>query len=155
MGAASYREDIYLRFLESTDHNTAFTPPGPPDEICPFCAEHFRDQKSLIEHLSAAHRADRPILLLYGREPDRRCYIRHRLPAERILLQNCTSARLRVNGREPVDIPSNQVSRLLSSDDDSIVELELENRFDASAEPMRQFYQLTILVPGKQALDDV
>jgi hypothetical protein len=35
MGVASYREDIYLRFLESTERVAdAFTPPDPPGEIC-------------------------------------------------------------------------------------------------------------------------
>jgi hypothetical protein len=38
---------------------------------------------------------------------------------------------------------------------DSIIELELENRFDRSAEPIRQLYHITIRVPEKRALDDV
>jgi hypothetical protein len=91
---------------------------------------------------------------LYGHEPDRRCQIRHRLPKEKILVQNCTSARLRINGRA-AQIPSNRISRLLSSEVDSIVELELENKFDALAAPVRQSYHLTIRVPQKNAFDDV
>ena len=38
---------------------------------------------------------------------------------------------------------------------DSIVELELDNKFDNSAEPVRQNYHLTIRAPEKHALDDV
>src|SRR3979411_1652932 len=133
MGVASYREDIYLRFLESTDRAADdFTPPGPPGEICPFCGDHFKDQNSLIEHLSDAHRGDRPFLLLYGREPDRRSRISYRTPKERILVQNCTSARLRIDGRAPMDISPTRIGRLLASEVDSIVELELENKFDNS-----------------------
>lgn len=156
MGVASYREDIYLRFLESTERVAEgdFTL-GAPGEICPFCGGHLEDQNSLLEHLSNAHRGDRPILLLYGREPDRRCQISYRLHKERIIIQNCTSARLRINGRGLGDMPSNRAARLLASEDDSIIEVELENKFDKSAEPVRQLYHLTIRVPQKRALDDV
>jgi hypothetical protein len=149
MGVASYREDIYLRFLESTDHLPDGLVLSLPSEICPFCGSHFEDQRALIEHLSDAHRAERPILILHGREPDRRCQISHRLHKERILIQNCTSARLRINGREPIGIASGRVGRLLAGEVDSIVELELENKFDTSAEPVRQRYHLTIRVPQK------
>ena len=74
---------------------------------------------------------------------------------EKIQVQNCTSARLRINGRAPIDIPSTRVGRLLASEVNSIVELDLENKFDASAEPVRQLYHITIRVPQKHALDNV
>jgi hypothetical protein len=155
MGVASYREDIYLQFLESTARAPDFIPPGPPDQICPFCGDRFKDQRRLVEHLSSAHRGDRPVLLLYGREPDRHCQIAYRLRKENMLIQNCTSARLRIDGHETMDVPSSRVGSLLASAVDSIVDLELANRFDNSAEPVRQAYHLTIRVPPKRALDDV
>jgi hypothetical protein len=38
---------------------------------------------------------------------------------------------------------------------DSILDLELENKFDVSAEPIRELYHMIIRVPSKHALDDV
>ena len=132
-----------------------FPLPGMLAQICPFCGDSFKDQRSLIEHLSDAHRGARPVLLLFGREPDRRCQLSQRLQKESIVIQNCTSARLRIDGHEPLNIPSNRVARHLASAVDSIVELELDNKFDNSAEPVRQNYHLTIRAPEKHALDDV
>lgn len=155
MGVASYREDIYLRFLESAEQVPDAFVAGPPDEICPFCGSHFENQSDLLEHLSEAHRGDRPILLLHGREPDQHCQIGYRLLKDRILVKNCTSAHLRINGRPHVDVPSERVARLIADEIDSILEVELENKFDASAEAIRQIYHVTIRVPSKGALDDV
>jgi hypothetical protein len=155
MGVASYREDIYLRFLESTEPVLEAIAPGPPVEICPFCGSHLESQSALLEHLSEAHRGDRPVLFLNGLEPDRNHLIGHRLEKGSILVQNCTSARLRINGRDFISVSSSRVLRLLADQVDSIVELELENKFDRSAEPIRQLYHLSIRVPSKAALDDV
>ncbi len=156
MGVASYREDIFFRFLENTDPVAdGFVPAGPPGAVCPFCGGHFSDQPSLIEHLSDAHRGDRPILLLHGREPDRYTRIGYRMHKDRILLQNCTSACLRVNRRGPTVIPLHAIGPLLANQEDSIVELELENKFENLAQPIRQSYRITILVPQKRALDEV
>src|SRR5580704_3698941 len=155
MGVASYSEDIYLRFFESTEQVPDAIIPGPPDEICPFCGRHFEKQSALLEHLSEAHRGERPILLLNGREPDRHCQISYRLQKEKIRIQNCTSARLYINGYPPVDVHPGRVARMLMDEVDSILDLELENKFDASAEPIIQLYHMIIRVPSKRALDDV
>jgi hypothetical protein len=155
MDVASYREDIYFRFLEGTEEVPEAIIPGSPDEICPFCGSHFENQQALLKHLSDAHRGDRPILLLYGHEPHRESQIGFRLLPEGIFVQNCASARLCVNGGPPVQVSSDRVARLLEDEVYSIVDLELENKFDPSAEPVRQLYHLTIRVPSKRALDDV
>jgi hypothetical protein len=109
----------------------------------------------LIEHLSGDHRGDRPILLFSGREPDRHHNIHYRLREDRIVVQNCTSARLRINGGELIEMPSGRVAHLLAAQADSTVDLELVNRFDISAEPVRQAYHLTIRAPEKRTLDEV
>jgi hypothetical protein len=155
MGVASYREDIYLRFLESTALLAEAVILAPPAAICPLCGSQLESQSALLGHLSEAHRGERPILLLHGREPDRHCVIGYHLQKDRILVQNCTSARLRINGHGPVDVSSSRVASLLTDELDCIVELELENKFDRSAEPVRQLYHLSIRVPSKHALDDV
>jgi hypothetical protein len=155
MGVASYREDIYLRFLESTDPVPIAIATGPRAEICPFCGRHFERHSALIKHLSEAHRGDRPILLLHGREPDQQSHIGYRLRNDDVLIQNCTSAHLRVNGGPRVDVPSSRLTRLLTDEVDSILELELENKFAHSAEPIRQNYHLIVRVPSKRALDEV
>jgi hypothetical protein len=156
MGVASYREDIFFRFLESTDRTAdTFVLAGPPGEVCPFCGAQFDNQPSLIAHLSDAHRGDRPILLVHGREPDRYSRVGYRMRKDRIVIRNCTSARLRVNGREQVDVALNEIAPLLADQEDSVVELELENKFEVSAEPVRQSYRMAVLVPQKRALDDV
>jgi hypothetical protein len=77
------------------------------------------------------------------------------VPREKILVQNCTSVRLSIDGRDPIELTPSGVGRLLSSEVDLIVTLALENRFDASAEPVCQSYEITIKVPGKRAMDDV
>jgi hypothetical protein len=155
MGVASYREDIYLRFLESTEVFPDAGFPGPPDEICPFCGSHFETQTELLEHLSGAHRGDRPVLLLHGREPDRHHQVGYRLRKHAIILQNCTSVRACVNGGASIRLPSNHIAGLLADELDAIIDLELENKFDASAEPIRQLYRLIVLVPSKHHLDEV
>jgi hypothetical protein len=131
MGVASYREDIYFRFLESTEPLAdAVIIPARPYEICPFCASSFETQTSLLEHLSQAHRGDRPILLLHGREPDRQFQIGYRLHKESIVVENCTSIHLRANGSPPVQVSLNSLTRLLTEEVDSILDLELENKFE-------------------------
>jgi hypothetical protein len=153
MGIASYREDIYLRFLDATDPAPDAAIVGSPYETCPFCGKQFTNQVTLIEHLSGDHRGDRPILLFSGREPDRHHNIHYRLQENRIVVQNCTTARLRINGDELIEMPTGRVAHLLAAQADSTVDLELVNRFDISAEPVRQAYHLTIRAPEKRTLD--
>jgi hypothetical protein len=156
MGLASYSEDIFLRFLEDKESKTApeVGVAALPAHHCPFCRDTFEDYDVLLEHLAEAHHGDRPILLLGGNEPDRRETIRERLYEARVVVRNCTAIRIRIDGSWARLAPED-LSDLLRKQTDSVVEIELINRYDKRAEPVSQRYHLTIKVPPKRALDEV
>jgi hypothetical protein len=68
---------------------------------------------------------------------------------------NCTSAELKIDGENLKDVKLRGVARLLAMQANSMIELELINRFDSVAEPVRQLYRLQFRIPEKRALDEV
>lgn len=156
MGVASFREDIYQRFLDSTDgfpELRLFT--GPPLEVCPFCSSGFVERVQLLQHLSAIHHGERPFLMVFGREPDEQVHFGEKIDPNEVSLQNCTSAKVRINGGQNIHTTPAKVGPLLAHEADALVELELENKFAKKAEPVRQRYHITIRVPPKKTLDNV
>jgi hypothetical protein len=155
MGVASYREDIYLRFLESTAPLLDLPESGPVRESCPFCEQTFLTHSALLQHLTKVHRGDRPLLLIGGREPDAVYKIHHKLQVSRIVVRNCTNVQVTVDGRRQPPTSLRRIANLLAAQVDSTIVLELVNRFDAVAEPVRQLYRLQFRIPEKRSLDDV
>jgi hypothetical protein len=99
VGIASYREDIFLRFLEATNKPPPIVPELTLTHYCPFCGEGFVDATSLTAHLSRRHHGARPVLLVDGGEPDQTSTIRHPLRADQIVIApDNTAAHLRMNG---------------------------------------------------------
>lgn len=154
MGVASYREDDLTRYLEATETPLVWGQLAPV-YLCPFCSETFEDRQLLSNHLSSRHYGLRPILLIRGWEPDRITTIRQRLWEPQIVVDNCSDVHMRVNGTRCDGILQQDVPRLLAKESDAVIELELVNRFDDVAAPVRQSYRLEFCIPNKSSLDAV
>ena len=156
MGIASYREDIFLRFLESTDKRPPIVPELPPTHYCPFCTEGFVDTTSLTAHLSQRHHGTRPVLFIGGREPDQISVIRETLSSDQIvILPEDAAAHLRMNGEWVAVRGTIGVKGLLSRERDAEITVDLVHRFDPVADPIHQLYQLWLRIPDKISLDAV
>lgn len=155
MGVASYREDDLTRFLEATETVPIFGPPRPPRHHCPFCTETFEDRHSLSDHLSSSHHGDRPVLVIGGREPDQTSTIRQPLRTGQIAVENCSAARVSLNGVWQDEVSPQTVPTLLSRETDAVIDLELINRFDEVATPVHQLYHLMLRIPDKASVDAV
>lgn len=154
MGVASYREDLLTRYYEGRP--AAVPPPATVRYRCPFCNESFETKGELNAHRSSAHRGERPILLIKGREPATNETIRQALRPDDIEAVNCTSVRIRRNGvAMPPDSVPNILCDRIACEKDALLECELVNEFDPAAVPVVQPYRLTLSIPGKQALDAV
>ena len=154
MGVASYREDDLTRYLEATE-TPAVWGPWAPVYRCPFCSETFEDRQPLNDHLSSRHRGHRPILLVGGWEPDRITTIRQRLWESHIAIENCSDVHVRVNGIRRDGLLQHNIPRLLAQETDAVIELELVNKFNDLASPVRQSYRLEFCIPNKSSLDAV
>lgn len=148
-------EDAWEAFLESTDRLPPLPPPGPEPKPCPFCNLNFSSPSELHTHLAAAHRGERPVLLLAGMEPDRTTRVVERIKRGDIVVENCTAVRARVDGAPEELMGSAAVSRLLAGVSDATVLLVLENSFEPNAAAITQTYTLVVRAPEKSRLDAV
>ena len=156
MGIPSYREDIFLRFLEATNKPPPIVPELTLTHYCPFCGEGFVDATSLTAHLSRRHHGARPVLLVDGREPDQTSTIRHPLRADQIVIApDNTAAHLRMNGEWVAVQGAAGAKGLLSQERDAEITIELVHRFDPVADPIRQIYRLWFRIADKTSLDAV
>lgn len=156
MGAASYQEDILRRFFEATETTTSILgPPAPPRHFCPFCNNFFTDRFLLSDHLSSSHSGSRPVLVIAGTEPGQISTFRQPLRMEQIAVENCTVARLRLNGVIQDEVLPQNVPTLLSRETDADFCLNLINQFDEVAAPITQSYYIGVRIPAKESLDAV
>lgn len=134
-----------------------FPPLPPPRVSCPFCAEDFTDDGAMLSHLADRHRGDRPVLLLRGKEPPLEA--QHQVDTEiadkEVMLRNCTSARLALNGMPAAPVPMAKIPAMLADKRDALVALELANHFEAAAQPITTGYQLVFRIADSPALDGV
>ncbi len=154
MGVASYSEDVLQRFYAATE-SIPDLESSPTRHTCPFCRASFVDGRQLNDHLTTNHFGQRPVLLIDGNESDALVTIRERLGSRRITVGNCSAANLRLNGQWTKGVLPNDVPILLSKETNSSVDLELFNRFDNAADPIRQSYRLNFRVAEKRSLDKV
>ena len=153
MGLASYREDLMTAFLEG--QATPLPRFAAPSHRCPFCDRDFARKKELSDHLASTHRGERPVLLIDGLEPARNAAIRQAIHATDIVVENCTQVRISRGG---VALPENspeELGALIVNETNTVLEIDLFNKFDLSAEPINQFYRLSLRVPDKTELDAV
>ncbi len=153
MGVASYREDLMTAFFEG--QATPFPRVAVPSHRCPFCDLDFVHRKDLRDHLASTHRGERPVLLIDGREPARNAMIRQSIIANDIVIENCTLVRTKKDGVALPEKSPEELRALLLSEANTVLEIDLLNNFDISAEPISQYYRLSLRVPGKFALDRV
>ena len=153
MGLASYHEDLLTAFLEGKP--TAFPRPSAPLHRCPFCNREFARKKDLGRHLASAHRGERPVLLIEGLEPAKDTAIRQAICADDIVVENCTFIRISRSGLTLSESSSDGLRTLLPSETNAVLEIDLMNEFDPSADPISQFYRLNLRIPEKSALDAV
>jgi hypothetical protein len=144
MALASFREDIEERWSAS------LPPPVrsrlPVNSPCPFCDELLPSFKALLDHLAKKHRGERPVLLIGAREPSARQTFTAPLAPSSVDLRNCTSLRVSIDGDPEVLSARKKLGALLARQRDSIVQLELENRFEPNARPITQTYALTFSI---------
>ena len=153
MGVASYSEDLLAAFYERTQ--TEIPRLRPPLHRCPFCSAGFDDRSTLLEHLSAQHRGERPILRISGREPSANSIIRQSIHSDDIEVLNCTSINIKENGDVRSDQRPDTLSDWLVPATDAIVEVQLVNKFDPAAAAITQAYRLALTIPDNAALDAV
>ena len=124
---------------------------------CPFCAASFRLTRELSDHLGDQHRGERPILLLRGFEPTqlRDHHVGTSLRPADVTLQNCTAAVVRVNAGPRQPLVAAELPKLLSSQTDALIDLELANQFDPVAQAIPASYRIIFSIPEKPFLDAV
>lgn len=149
-------EDSWERYLDAQP-DADLPPPGPPRVRCPFCVTNFGAIPEMLDHLQDRHRGERPVLLLRGREPSggSGAQIRTFIGASDAILQNCSEARLGLDGAAPERVSSGTLQKLLGHQRDAVVDIELINRYDQVAQPIRTSYRLIVRIPDKRALDAV
>ncbi len=109
------REDALDNFYEGTERIGDPGPPSGPSYRCPFCAGVFPNRVQLQDHVSDAHRVERPALLIYGREASQHSIIRRRISTDSVVVTNATSAQLGLNGSTAMDIPIDELADLISN----------------------------------------
>jgi len=124
---------------------------------CPFCAATFRVTRELTNHLGDQHRGGRPILLLQGREPAQLQQHRVGTSLRRVdvVLQNCSAAVVSINAGPQQALAPAELPKLLSSQTDALIDLELANQFDPAAQPIPAAYRIVFSIPEKRSLDAV
>lgn len=153
MGIASYREDLLAAFWEGEP--TALPRSTKLQCRCPFCGLDFVGKKDLSAHLSLAHRGERPVLLIAGREPESDATIRQSIGPDDVTVENCTLVRISRSGVPLRGNSPDTLRALLCDETNTVLEVDLMNRFETSADPISQFYRLSVRVPGKLELDAV
>ncbi len=149
-------EDAWDAYLEAQP--TAEPPPPEPLRIrCPFCAASFRVTRELTDHLGDRHRGERPILLLQGREPAQlqQHHIGTSLRRADVVLQNCSAVVVSINAGPQQAFAPAELPKLLSSQTDALIDLELANHFDPAAQPIPATYRIVFGIPEKRSLDAV
>jgi hypothetical protein len=149
-------EDAWERYL-AAQPDANLPPPGPLRVRCPFCATDFAAVQEMLDHLQNRHRGERPVLLLGGREPSGggSAQIRTSIRLSEVVVQNCSEARLGLDGAAPAIVSAEQLQELLTHQRDAVVDIELINQYDQVAQPIRSSYRLIARIPDKRALDAV
>lgn len=149
------REDALEAFYEGTERVGGPGPPAGPAYRCPFCTSVFLDRRQLQEHVSEAHRVERPALLIGGREPPRRSTVRRRLSADSILVANATSARCGLNGSQARPIPITKLAQSIARIRHGEISLILINGSQANATPVATAYDLALRIADAHELKNV
>ena len=149
-------EDAWDAYLDAQP-TTEPPPPEPARIRCPFCMVSFRLTRELTEHLGDRHRGGRPILLLQGREPAQlqQHPVGTSLRRADIVLQNCSAAVVSINAGPRQALAPAELPKLLSSQTDALIDLELANQFDSAAQPIPAAYRIVFSIPEKRSLDAV
>jgi hypothetical protein len=155
MALASFREDIYERYSDDTFTHQRIGPPPPPRHRCPLCSKSFDDDRSLMHHIGDAHRGDPPVLLIAGRTPGREVVVIRAFGQDEVSVQNCTEVWVRESPGERRSYAPRQLPRLLASLKDALVDLELLNRFEPLADPLRSEFRLHLRIAEKTELDAI
>ena len=149
-------EDAWDAYLEAQP--TAEPPPPEPTRIrCPFCTASFSLARELTAHLGDKHRGERPILLLRGLEPAQLQHHRIGTSLRRadVILQNCSAATVSVNAGPQQTLTPAELPKLLSSQTDALIDMQLSNQFDPAAQPIPAAYRILFSIPEKRSLDAV
>jgi hypothetical protein len=149
-------EDAWDAYLEAQP-----TAEPPPPELvrirCPFCAASFRLARELTDHFGDQHHGERPVLLLQGREPAQ--LQQHRIGTSLrradVILQNCSTAVVSINAGPQLALAPAELPKLLSSQTDALIDLQLANQFDPAAQPIPATYRIVFSIPEKRSLDAV
>lgn len=97
------------------------------------------------------------MLLLRGVEPPARDQLRVGtiLHASEVVLQNCSAATVALDGADFESVEVRDVPRILASQRDTLVDVQLQHHFDRAAQPIIATYRIRFQIPGKLALDAV
>ncbi len=149
------REDALEAFYEGTERIDDPGPPPAPIFSCPFCPATFPDRKELQDHVSGSHQVDRPLLLIAGREAERRTVVRSMRRIETIEVANATSAQLIVDGGSEIEVALADLPSLIASRRQADFRVLLSNQIEARAAPATSVYDISVRIADAKELRDV
>lgn len=144
-------EDSVERFLADTTEVPGPSGPPKPSFRCPFCAAAFGEPADLTAHLGDVHSGSRPIFIYNGVEPASQDIVRKPARAGELAFLNCTSVSVSVDGGAVrlcgIEAATAELRRTSGR-----VRIALQNRFEPSAAPITQDYDLEFRVPSEDEL---
>lgn len=149
------REDAIDAFYEGTERVGEPGSPPAPTFRCPFCISVFSHRRQLQDHVSDAHRVERPALLIGGREPPRRSTVRWRVPDDSIATANATSARYRLNGDPERPAQVGELAQLISNVRHGEITVSLINESQENTTPVDTVYYLAFRIADTRELKAV
>jgi len=118
------QETAVERYLAGTEQPLFEPDPSVP---CPHCERLFFTADELSEHLGIDHPLSIPILLIGGMTAGKDNVVRQETQKGAFRILNCTSCTLSKNGEAVTRIDPSQLPSLLSTERNSICDIQLAN----------------------------
>lgn len=147
-------EDAWEAVLQRTERvpEPARAAPAFP---CPFCVQVLGGPEKLRRHIAAAHKIDRPILLVGRQEPHFGFAVRTRRAAADFVIANATTASIIIDGAAPTHLNPGDLPPKLAGLKQATVTLSLANAVVPAAAPVTSTYSLSFRIADPCALKEI
>lgn len=149
------REGDLDAFYEGTERFPAPPLSRGPTYPCPFCFSVFSTRSEFHDHVYAAHRVERPLIMLGGREPTAHNIVRSAVSHSDIAVANTSFARVRIDGASPREVSPTELTALMTDLEQAEVKLELVNDSERNANPVVSYYNISFRVVEQGSLKKV
>lgn len=122
------------------------TEPIKPVFLCPFCGRAFDDRTNLSQHITSAHPASTPRLVVGSREMLSEISIYTEINASEVLVFDCTDAEISIDNAPFKSIAAHAIPKCLASMRQGRANLILFNKFAANAQPIKAKFDLRFRV---------